>query len=73
MQKISKALLLTQKRFDESPRFCLEAGEELIGVLVLAHVDGLAVIVLERPPEPRRPVKLQVAQRQVGKHGLRCD
>ena len=43
----------------------LEAGEELVGVLVLAHVDGLAVIVLECLPEAARPVEMLMAERQV--------
>ncbi len=50
----------------------LEAGEELIGVLVLAHVERLTIVVLEGAPEAGRPVEVAVTQRQVRKHPLRA-
>lgn len=48
----------------------LEAREELVGILVLAHIERLPIVVLERAPEAERAVPLLVAQRQVPKHAL---
>ena len=42
----------------------LQPPEELQPVLVLAHVHGLAVVVLERAPEPARREVRQPAQRE---------
>lgn len=48
----------------------LQPGEELVRVLVLAHVQRFSVVVFEGPPEGRRPVAVAITQRQVGKRGL---
>lgn len=49
----------------------LEPREELIGILMLAHINRLAIVVFERLPEVDRLVEVRVAQRQVCKHPLR--
>lgn len=43
----------------------LQPREELVGVLVLVHVDGLAVVVLERLPEAAGVEAGGAAQSQV--------
>ena len=48
----------------------LEPREELIGVLVLAHIGGFPVVVLERLPEALGHKVWPVAQRQVAKGSL---
>jgi len=48
----------------------LQPREELVRVLVLAHVDGLAVVVLERAPEALRAEVVLVAQRERAEHRL---
>ena len=48
----------------------LKTGEELVGVLVLPHVDRLPVVVLERRPEVLRRVARRSAELQVREHPL---
>ena len=50
----------------------LEPCEELIGVLVLAHIGGLPVVVLEGHPEAPRHKERPVAQCQVPECILHC-
>ena len=52
-------------------RFHLQAGEELVGVLVLPDVDGRAVVITECAPEAAGVDGLVLPQRQVPKYGLR--
>jgi hypothetical protein len=59
------------RRRKESKGSYLQAGEELIGVLVLAHIGGFPVIVLKRLPEALGHKVWPVAQRQVAKGSLR--
>jgi hypothetical protein len=48
----------------------LQAGEELVCILVLLYVDWRAVIVLEGIPEVAREEERALAQRHHGKHVL---
>ena len=45
----------------------LQPCEELVGVLVLAHIGGLPVVVLEGHPEAFGHEEWPVTQRQVAK------
>ena len=45
----------------------LQTGEELLRVLVLGHIDGLAVIVFEGVPEASGLESLLLGERHVGK------
>jgi hypothetical protein len=48
----------------------LEAGKELVRVLVLAHVQRLSIVVLKRVPETLRDEVLRVAVGQAAKRPL---
>ena len=51
----------------------LQPGEELVGVLVLSHIHGLPVVVLEGIPELLRPVARAAAEEEVREHGLQAN
>lgn len=49
---------------------CLQAREELVGVLVLIQADGLPIVVLESSPEVLWLKELRLAQSKVTKQNL---
>lgn len=48
----------------------LKTGEELVGILVFAHIKRFAIIILKSPPKSNWAVVLPVAQSQICKCGL---
>lgn len=45
----------------------LQPGEELLSILVLTHIDGLTIIILEGMPDACWLVRLLAAQCQMRK------